>query len=40
MPDGTLAAIESEVDREIEAAVRFAGASPPPDPGVALEGSF
>ena len=40
MPDGTLATIESEVDGEIEAAVRFAGASPPPDPGVALEGSF
>ena len=40
VPERTLAAIEAEADRAIEAAVRFADASPPPDPGIALEGSF
>ena len=32
--------IEVEVEREISAAVRFADESPPPDPGIALEGSL
>lgn len=32
--------IEEEAEREIAAAVRFAGESPPPHPEIALEGSF
>ncbi len=35
-----LARIEAAVEREIEEAVRFARKSPPPDPEIALEGSF